>query len=93
MPNMDDRRRRALWRATHRGTKEMDWLLGRYADAHIAGMSEAELVDLEAMIAVPDPDLQSWIMEGTPADTAHTGLVARIRAFNGLEPIVAGAVS
>ena len=41
------RRRRALWRATHRGSKEMDFLLGRYAEQTLDGMNAAEIAVFE----------------------------------------------
>ena len=85
MASFEDRRRRALYRATHRGTKEMDWLLGRYAKARLPAMNEVELAEIEDFITVPDPDLQAWIMAGVPADPSHEPLVGRIRAFHGLE--------
>ncbi|MGD9804560.1 MAG: succinate dehydrogenase assembly factor 2 [Hyphomicrobiaceae bacterium] len=85
MNELDTRRRRAAYRANHRGTKEMDWLLGRYGEARLDTMSEAELADFERLIALPDPDLQTWIMSGE-ARTQNdlTDLVGRIRAFHGL---------
>ena len=85
MASLVDRRRRALYRATHRGTKEMDWLLGRYAEARLPAVNEAELAEIEDFITVADPDLQAWIMAGVPADPQHEALVGRIRAFHGLE--------
>jgi antitoxin CptB len=93
MDDIDARRRRALWRATHRGTKEMDWLLGRYVAAGLATMSEEELAEVERAIGLPDPELQSWLMGGAVPSDAFAGLVARIRAFHGLgtttEPVEA----
>ena len=85
MDPLEARRRRALYRAMHRGTKEMDWLLGRYAMAQLPAMSEAELAEVERLIALADPDLQSWILEGGPrADSGLDALVDRIRRFHGL---------
>ena len=84
--DLDLRRRRAAYRAHHRGTKEMDWLLGRYADARLPAMAEAEIADFERLLSLPDPDLQGWIMTGgTPADNDLSGLVAGIRSFHGLD--------
>ena len=70
---LETRRRRAAYRATHRGTKEMDWLLGRYrrgaARGHGARPSSAHF---ERLLALPDPDLQRWIMSGEPVGEAES---------------------
>lgn len=85
MTVLDQRRRRAAYRASHRGTKEMDWLLGRYAEARLAMIDEAGLARLERLLALPDPDLQSWIMTGaTTAENDLSELIAEIRSFHGL---------
>ena len=83
---LEHRRSRALYRAQHRGTKEMDWLLGRYADAQLAGMDMATLDHFERFVALPDPDLQRWIMEGAEVDAApeFLELVTRLRTYHGL---------
>ena len=82
---LDERRRRAAYRASHRGTKEMDWLLGRYAEAHLAGMSDADLDLFEQLIQQPDPTLQAQIMGG-PGVLAREfdALIAAIKAFHGI---------
>ncbi len=59
------RRKRLLWRASHRGTREMDMFLGGFARAHIASFSEAELDELEVIISLPDPQLMGWILGET----------------------------
>ena len=41
--DLDPRRKRLLFRCWHRGTREMDFLIGRFADAHLPAMSDAEL--------------------------------------------------
>src|SRR3982074_3752554 len=58
---LDDRRKRLLFRCWHRGTREMDLILGRFADAAIAGLTEDELAQLEHLIEVPDPDLYAAV--------------------------------
>jgi antitoxin CptB len=67
---LDARRRKVLWRAWHRGTKEMDLVMGRFADAEIHAMSDRDLADFEALIEVPDRDLFAWVTgkEETPAN-------------------------
>jgi len=85
MTEIEMRRRRAIYRANHRGTKEMDWLLGRYGESLIETMSEADLGRFERLLALPDPDLQSWIMTGTTqGENDLSDLVLHIRDFHGL---------
>lgn len=85
MDTIEIRRRRALYRAQHRGTKEMDWLLGRYADAHLAAMVDPDLTTFEQLLALPDPELQAWLLDGASyARSELAPLVDRIRAHHGL---------
>lgn len=85
MNELDVRRRRALFRANHRGTKEMDWLLGKYADAHLDAMNEGELRQFEEFIAIADPELHRWILSpDLCAATEFAPLLGKIRAFHAL---------
>lgn len=77
---LDDRRKRLLFRCWHRGTREMDMILGRFADAHIADLSDSEIVDLERLIELPDPDLYAALSGGAPlAPDYAQGIFVRIR--------------
>ena len=79
---LDDRRKRLLFRCWHRGTREMDLILGRFADAAIAGLSDDELVQLDRLIEVPDPDLYAALTSDKPLAAEYQGaLFDRIRAF------------
>jgi len=80
------RRRRAAYRACHRGTKEMDWILGRFADRALASMPLDRLDQFERLLALPDPDLQDMILhpEIKPA-VEFAELVRSVRVFHGLE--------
>ena len=60
------RRKRLLYRASHRGMKEMDLILGRFAEDRLPAMSEAELTEFEAIIAYPDVSLYRWITNAEP---------------------------
>ena len=55
------RRERLRFRSWHRGTREMDLLLGSFADAHIAALIEDQLDRYEDMLQHSDPDLYNWI--------------------------------
>lgn len=79
------RRRRLAYRASHRGTKEMDWLLGRYAEAVLETSTAAELDVIEMLIALPDPELHGWILDPSAiTDRRVAEAIARIRRFHGL---------
>ena len=79
MTDLDDSRRKRLWfRSWRRGTREMDLLLGRFADRHLAGFSDERLTDYEALLEVGDPDLYSWIAGGTPAPSRFDTVVLQL---------------
>lgn len=80
---LDPRRRRLLFRSWHRGIREMDLVLGKFADAHIATLTDAELDEYERWLEEPDQKMFSWVngAEPVPADFA-TPLFARLRDFH-----------
>ena len=79
---LDDRRKRLLFRCWHRGTREMDLILGRFADAEIEGLPEDELAQLEQLIEVPDPELYAALTgKITLASEYANGLFDRIKSF------------
>lgn len=79
----DPRRKQVLFRAWHRGMREMDLVMGGFADAALTGFSEEELVEFEALIELPDRDLLAWISgrEAVPAEH-DTAVFRRMRDFN-----------
>jgi antitoxin CptB len=83
--DLEKRRRRAAYRARHRGTKEMDWLLGQYAEAHVVGMDTEALARFERLLAMPDPDIRQWILNPeTLGEADLAGLIAALRLFHNL---------
>jgi antitoxin CptB len=80
---LDPRRRRLKFRSWHRGIREMDLIMGRFADACIDHLSEAELGELELLMEVPDTELFSWIIGMQPVPAAYDNAVLRrMRAFH-----------
>jgi antitoxin CptB len=76
---LDERRRRILFRAWRRGVREMDLVLGRFADAHLPTMNEDELAEFERLLDVPDPQALAWIIGGEhPPREFDTPLFARL---------------
>lgn len=81
--DLDPRRRKILFRAWHRGMRETDLIMGRFADEAIGGFSEAELDEFERLIEVPDRDLLGWITgEIAVPENYDTELFRRLKAFH-----------
>ena len=79
---LDARRRRLLFRAWHRGTREMDLIMGRFADAMIGELGEAELDAFERLQDAPEPDVYAWITGDRPVPPEHdTALFNKLRSF------------
>lgn len=75
------RRKKIRYRAWHRGTREMDLVLGPFADAHTEAMEAAELDRLEALMAEEDPHLLKWVMgQEVPPDAVDIALLEQVIA-------------
>jgi antitoxin CptB len=83
LADLDDRRKRLRFRAWHRGTREMDLVLGRFVDAELARLTDHEIAELEALMEVPDPELYLWVA-GTADVPANydTAVFRKIVAFH-----------
>jgi len=84
---LDARRKRLLFRCWHRGTKELDLIIGRFADAHLTDLTDTDLDQLEQILDVPDPELYAAFMgeAAAPADAAGT-VFDRIKSFGAASP-------
>ncbi|SHO61129.1 antitoxin CptB [Pseudoxanthobacter soli DSM 19599] len=88
---VDARRRKVLFRAWHRGMREMDLLLGSYVDARIVGWSDDQLAVFEALMDVPDQTLFGWVVGRMPIDPEHdTAIFADFLAFHAGTEIAKG---
>ncbi|MGL4812309.1 MAG: succinate dehydrogenase assembly factor 2 [Beijerinckiaceae bacterium] len=81
--DLDPRRKRILFRAWHRGIREMDLIMGQFCDAHIGELDERTLDDFEQLIEVPDRDLFAWLTgaEETP-ENYDTAVWRRLKQFH-----------
>jgi antitoxin CptB len=78
------RRRRMRWRAWHRGTRELDLILGPFADARAEGFGAEELTRFEALMSEEDTDILQWAMgQAEMPATADRALMDEIKSFIG----------
>jgi antitoxin CptB len=82
-PPLDSRRRRLLFRANHRGTRENDVLVGGFVAARLRDFSGAEIDELEAIMELPDPALADWLTGRRPIPAEHD--TAMLRAMRDAE--------
>lgn len=82
-PSDEIRRKRLRFRAWHRGMREMDLILGNFADRTLGEMSSAELDAFERLLELPDQELFSWISgsQKAPADDGLE-LLARLKKLH-----------
>jgi antitoxin CptB len=77
------RRRKLKFRSWHRGMREMDLIMGRFADAFVDRMGADELDAYERLMEIPDPDLLGWIIGQQSPPPAHdTAMLRRLCAFH-----------
>jgi antitoxin CptB len=85
---LDERRRRLLFRSWRRGTREMDLIMGRFAEAVIGDLSDGEIIEFERISDAPDPDLYAWLTgkEPVPAEL-DSPVFRRLRDFFTVRPM------
>jgi antitoxin CptB len=80
---LDLRRRKILFRSWHRGMREMDLIMGRFADDTVTRLTQEELADFEQLMEVPDRELLAWVTGEAVVPAEHdTPLFRRMRDFN-----------
>ena len=79
---MDDRRKKLQFRAWRRGFRDIDLILGPFADERLAGMDETAVDAFEDLLNAADQDVYAWITEQAAAPPEYdTPTLALIRAF------------
>lgn len=63
---LDNRRKRLIFRSWHRGTREMDLIMGSFAEMNVPAMDVASLDLYEELLHTPDPDVYDWISGQKP---------------------------
>lgn len=80
---MDDvRRKRARYRAWHRGFREADLILGPFADTYCPDFTDEQMDVFERLLEVPDPDLYGWIVGANDTPPEFDGeIMTLLKAF------------
>lgn len=79
---LDTRRRKLLFRSWHRGMREMDLILGSFADAQIGVLTEDEIDQYEILLEIPDTELLPWITGEQPIPPERDiAILRRLLAF------------
>lgn len=79
---LEIRRKRLTYRARHRGTKELDLLIGSFADAHLASFDSGQLERFENLLSLPEPQLYNWMLgEETPPEALCDDVLTLFLAF------------
>ena len=80
---LDERRKRLKFRLWHRGIREMDLVLGDFADAELAGLADTDLAEVESWLEVPDQQMFAWVNGAeTPPAGIDTTLFRKLRTFH-----------
>lgn len=75
-------RKRLRYRSWHRGTKELDLLLGTFAERELASLSAEQLARYEALLELPEPILYAWLSgQGTPPAEFDHDVTRRLLGF------------
>jgi len=84
---LDLRLRKLKFRLWHRGIREMDLVMGGFADAELMNLGEAELAEVESWLDVPDQQMFAWVNGSeTPSPELDTPLFRKLRTFHGTRP-------
>jgi antitoxin CptB len=84
---LDLRLRKLKFRLWHRGIREMDLVMGGFADAELMNLSDAELAEVEGWLDIPDQQMFAWVNGSEPPPAEFdTSLFRKLRAFHGPRP-------
>lgn len=80
---LENTRKKLIFRSWHRGTREIDLLLGRFADAHLPDFDAGELQQYEDLLVNSDPDLYNWMTgKESPPANVRCDVLQKLIAFH-----------
>lgn len=79
---LNERRRKLKFRAWRRGFREMDLLMGSFADAHLLGLSDDDVSEFERLLSTPDWEVYAWLIGQKPVPANfESSLLTRMMEF------------
>tara|TARA_Y100001960_G_C14387927_1_gene687116 strand:- start:61 stop:315 length:255 start_codon:yes stop_codon:yes gene_type:complete len=82
MTNKEILKKQIIYRSVHRGTKEMDLLLGNFVKKYINGLNHKDLKDLESLLLMEDEILYKWYLEkGTNNSVPSSNVSIKLKKF------------
>lgn len=79
LEEIENKRKRLIFRSGHRGTKEMDLLMGSFAEENVPLFSERELAEYEALLHESDPDIYDWVAgRAEPPPETRSGVLEKL---------------
>jgi antitoxin CptB len=83
--SLTDKQKRLIYRANHRGTKEMDWLMGKFVETNVALMDENKVDHVDELLKLAEPEIEAWLM-GKSSDYPEEfdDLIKEIQTFHKL---------
>lgn len=76
--NISITRKRLIFRSWHRGTREIDLMLGRFAEAHVPEFDAEQLALYDRFLTNSDPDIYSWLSRQEPLPPSEDNAVVRL---------------
>jgi antitoxin CptB len=81
--SLDIRRKRLKYRSQHRGTKELDLLLGRFAVARLDTLNAGQIDRFEALLEAPSPLVYAWVVgQDAPPPDMDNDILRLLKEFN-----------
>ena len=82
MRNINNLKKKILYRSKHRGTKEMDILLGNFVKRYVNFLNETELCELESLLNIDDDVLYKWYLSnGRTASVPENSITKKLKEF------------
>jgi antitoxin CptB len=78
---LEHRVKKAIFRSEHRGSKEMDLIMGQFAKRHLPSLTDTELQHYETMLDEEDSTLWNWVIGKHQPNPEYQSLVEMLKQY------------